>query len=284
MSGLYIGNTPIGKVNVGVFSDNGYDTSTATASDILYPKTAFGRDGKITGNIQSMSGGTYTTNQTIATSGKYLTGDIVVDVPASGITPSGTKTINSNGTHDVASYASAQVDVQPNLQNKIVEYTSNGTYRVKYDQEYDGIGMADVTVNVPINGIDTSDATATGDDIASDRSAYVNGQKVFGNIPVVLSGYNYTVEPTYSGSSTSKYIFYQTNASDSIIRSGAKFSVEIPKTDFGDAEASDVLKGKVFTSSAGFKKSGTMTVQNYYTGSAIPDSSLGSDGDLYFRS
>lgn len=57
-----------------------------------------------------------TTNGTtiLDTVGKYCDKniDVNVNVPATGITPSGSKTITTNGTHDVTNYANAIVDVQ----------------------------------------------------------------------------------------------------------------------------------------------------------------------------
>lgn len=52
--------------------------------------------------------------KTLATAGKYCDRniDVNVAVPASGITPTGTKTITTNGTHDVTNYAKAAVNVQ----------------------------------------------------------------------------------------------------------------------------------------------------------------------------
>lgn len=67
-----------------------------------------------------------------------------------GITPTGTKNITQNGTHDVTQYASANVNVQPNLQSKTV--TENGT--VTPDQGYDGLSA--VVVNVSGGGGGTS--------------------------------------------------------------------------------------------------------------------------------
>ena len=63
-------------------------------------------------------------------------------IPSSYIIPSGTKSITSNGTSDVRSYASVNVNVTPKLQSKTV--TSNGT--VTPDSGYDGLSK--VTVNV----------------------------------------------------------------------------------------------------------------------------------------
>lgn len=68
-----------------------------------------------------------------------------------GITPTGTKQITQNGTHDVTEYASANVNVQPNLQSKTV--TENGT--VTPDQGYDG--LSEVVVNVSGGGPVASD-------------------------------------------------------------------------------------------------------------------------------
>lgn len=50
---------------------------------------------------------------TLATAGKYCDRniDVNVEVPANGITPSGSKTITENGTHDVTEYATALVNV-----------------------------------------------------------------------------------------------------------------------------------------------------------------------------
>lgn len=61
--------------------------------------------------------------------------------------PTGTKNITSNGTHDVKNYASANVNITPNLGTKYI--SSNGTYEASTDN-YDG--FSSVTVNVSGGG------------------------------------------------------------------------------------------------------------------------------------
>lgn len=118
MTGLYVGATPINQLKV-VSTSSGIDTSdaNATENDILSPKTAYVNGIKVTGGIQSIAGGTYTANQTIFTSGKYFTGDIIIDVSPSGIIPSGTMSIIENGTYDVTNYANAQVNIASSVVN-----------------------------------------------------------------------------------------------------------------------------------------------------------------------
>lgn len=90
---------------------------------------------QIANAIRSKSGG----------STQYRPGDMaaaILAIPTGGITPTGTKNITQNGTHDVTEFASANVYVQPNLQSKTA--TQNGT--VTPDQGYDG--LSSVVVNV----------------------------------------------------------------------------------------------------------------------------------------
>lgn len=77
----------------------------------------------------------------------------IASIPSGGITPTGTKNITQNGTHDVTQYASANVNVQPNLQSKIV--TQNGT--VTPDQGYDGLSSVVVNVSGGGSSVDLSD-------------------------------------------------------------------------------------------------------------------------------
>lgn len=65
----------------------------------------------------------------------------------------GTINIYSNGTHDVTDYSIAEVDVQPDLQNKSVTITSNGSQTVTPSAEKDGLASVAITVNVPTEAV-----------------------------------------------------------------------------------------------------------------------------------
>lgn len=80
---------------------------------------------------------------TLATAGKYCDRniDVNVAVPASGITPTGSINITENGTHDVANYARATVNVPTGV-------TPTGTVTIDTNGTHDVTNYASAVVNV----------------------------------------------------------------------------------------------------------------------------------------
>ena len=90
-----------------------------------------------------------TGTKTLKTGGKYCEGDILIDYvkpESTGITPSGTKSITTNGEHDVTNYAKANVNVP--VPSGYIK--PSGTKTITGNGTHDVSAYASALVNVPI--------------------------------------------------------------------------------------------------------------------------------------
>lgn len=214
---------------------NGIDSSdaTATAADIKQNKTAYVNSGKITGTLVESSGENFTTDN-------YETDDITKSVTLVATGSSSPKIINENT--EIRTSISRQL-LGNAVSNDVV---SGKTFS----------SIAGVSIIGTLDFVDTTDATASASDIASGKTAYVNGSKITGNMDTLSSVT--LVNGTYSNNSDS-IIFSGKPSSPGYITYATSASIDVLLNTFGNATAADVATGKTFTSAAGFQTTGSYT-------------------------
>lgn len=210
--------------------------------------------------------------------------------------PSGTVNITENGVVDVTAYSSAIVNISggggtPILQTKSKTYTpteSQQTESVAADSGYDGLDTVNITVEAVsssyvgtgITRRSSSDLTASGATVSVPSGYYESSASKSvtsgtEGTPTATKGAvsNHSVSVTPSVTNTTGYITGST-------KTGTAVTVS----------ASELVSGSATQSS-----NGTYDVTNlaslvvavpivtYYTGSSVPSSSLGSNGDIYLQ-
>lgn len=104
---------------------------------------------------------------------------------------------------------------------------------------------------IPLRGYDTSDATVTAGDMARNVIAYGKDGKVTGTLPSAASVFADATSMSQIGNAIE--IDAQTTLAKRILKQNPLISIIATPSQFGDATAADVAKGKTFTSAAGLK-------------------------------
>ena len=157
--------------------DDGIDTSdaTATSKDIKEGKTAYVNDKKITGTLQQAD----------------------TDWALNGITdePISVELKTGNPDYIQMKFKRSGTDIVVGGSSNVTANMSQETMAVVSNITPDKIKSGEVILGIAGNyiGLDTSDATATADDILKNATAYVNGTKVVGNVADYRDG---TITPS----------------------------------------------------------------------------------------
>lgn len=146
------GKAGLKKVTVAAIETETKTVTPSTSSQTVQPTSGKYLSQVTVGAIQAYQGNATPAQgeQTInPTSGKFFSSFKVGAIPSDYVIPSGTQQITENGTYDVSGKANAVVNVEPNLEQKTVTITENGTTEVTPTSGKDGMSKVTVTTNVP---------------------------------------------------------------------------------------------------------------------------------------
>ena len=222
----------------------------------------------------ALSAPTINTNTGVVTSGVATAGYLAADATKTlQLTTKSAATITPSTTNQTIAAGQYLTGIQ----------TIQGDANLIPENIASGVSIFGVTGTHESNiGVDTSDANATVNDIASDKTAYVKGQKITGTV-WTRAGVHEVSPGSVTWNKTKGVAVLTPITSDILLRKTCSFYTYVPGDNFGNATADNVIAGNTFTSAAGLNVTGTLVVHKYYTGDTAPSNSFGNDGDLYLQ-
>lgn len=214
------GNCGISKLNLGAVQTETKTITPTTSQQTFTPTSGKYFKQVICQAIQTETKGVApsTSAQTVTpTSGKFLSQVDVAAIPSYYVIPTGTLQITANGAKDVTNYKNVNVNVEPNLEQKTVTITENGTTEVTPTAGKDGMSKVTVTTNVPTASAVEEVATAAAMDAllveanvgkyykftGTTDSNYTNGDLYLVEGGAVTE--TWLLNATYNGSTTASY-------------------------------------------------------------------------------
>lgn len=162
------------KVNSIVTLGEGTADATATSSDIISSKTAYVNGEKVTGTIPVYS----SLDTSIMEALGYTPSTLVLE--EQGVDGKTYKTISFYDYTDENDISAFDSNAQIKL--GLLQSTVANEIGLTADKIVKGNTILTVEGTADTSGLDTSDATATADDIIKNKTAYVNGEKVKGTL------------------------------------------------------------------------------------------------------
>ena len=245
---------------------SGVDTSDATATifDIVYGKTAYGPNGKMTGTI--MNNASYSpqfvdTNVNVSTKQvkKSLEDPTMIDV---------LEFSNQNLNKSVQKYLYTNIELNAEFADvaNVIGLTA--------DKILEGNTILGIVGTVKV--LDTSDATATAEDISLNKTAYANGQKITGSLPLFPNSRTFTVDGGITNDAENNRIQIHTiNTTKQILDSNLNMEFNGEYADVANAigltadkiKAGETILGIEGTASTGINTSdATATVKDILAG------------------